>query len=150
MQGRVGVDDPYKPLEDRRKRRLSKHQRLANQGGLRLTPAVFTHAGQIHDVGSVKNVLCFIFMKDQKRLQSLTLTFTATEDEVESSSSSRALVTYTYSLDLGRLPSLRVHQNLTYEPRIMTQYIYIYVYIYTTTTYTYMYCLQPVYSLYSI
>ena len=75
LQDRVGDDDPYKPLEDRYKQKLSKYQQLANQDGLQLIPAAFshTHTGRIHDV--VKR-----FIKDQIRLM---LTFT--EGEVKCS-----------------------------------------------------------------
>ena len=60
--GRVAYNDPYKPLEDRRKQKINKRQRVANHHGLQLAPAAFSHAGQMH--GEVKR-----FIKEQIRLQ---------------------------------------------------------------------------------
>ena len=37
----VAYDDPYKPLEDRYKQKINKYQRVADQNGLQLIPAVF-------------------------------------------------------------------------------------------------------------
>ena len=71
MFGRVAYDDPYKLLEDRYKQKINKYLRVANQNGLQLIPAVFSHTGQIH--GEVQR---FINIKDQVRLQ---LTFTEGE-----------------------------------------------------------------------
>ena len=67
FQGRAAGDDPYKPLQDRCKQKLSKYQRVtnANQSGLQLYISVVfshTHTGQIHDVVKA-------FIKDQIRLQ---------------------------------------------------------------------------------
>ena len=59
---RVAYDDTYKPLEDRCKQKINKCLRVANQSGLQLIPAVFSHKGQMH--GEVKR-----FIKDQTRLQ---------------------------------------------------------------------------------
>ena len=73
MFGRVTYDDPYKPLEDRFKQKINKYLRVANQNGLQLIPAVFSHTGQMH--GEVKR-----FIKDQIRLQ-----LTYTEGEPKSS-----------------------------------------------------------------
>ena len=70
--GRVTYDDTYKPLEDRFKQKINKYLRVANQNGLQLIPAVFSHAGQMH--GEVKR-----FIKDQIRLQ-----LTYTEGEAKS------------------------------------------------------------------
>ena len=65
----VAYDDPYKPLEYRYKQKINKYQRVTDQNGLQLIPAVFSHTGQIH--GEIKR-----FIKDQICLQ---LTFTEGE-----------------------------------------------------------------------
>ena len=52
---------------------INKYLRVANQNGLQLIPAVFSHTGQMH--GEVKR-----FIKDQIRLQ-----LTYTEGEAKSS-----------------------------------------------------------------
>ena len=57
----------------RYKQKINKYQRVANQSGLQLIPAVFSHTGKMH--GEVKR-----FIKDQIRLQ-----LTYTEGEPKSS-----------------------------------------------------------------
>ena len=55
MFGRVA----YKPLEDRNKQKINKYLRVANQNGLQLIPAVFSHTSQMH--GKVNR-----FLKDEQ------------------------------------------------------------------------------------
>ena len=75
MFGRVA----YKPLEDRNKQKINKYLRVANQNGLQLIPAVFSHTGQTH--GEAKR-----FVNDQIRLQ-----LTYAEGEAKSSKVELAL-----------------------------------------------------------